>query len=70
MRQILKRQKQQELEIEGTWGGVGRRAEKPLSRVASISDKSALNWKHTWTVLRPLGPDSMISPIKEILEQE
>lgn len=70
MRQILKRQKQQELEIEGMWGGVGRRAEKPLSRVASISDKSALNWKHTRAVLRPLGPDSVISLIKEILEQE
>lgn len=62
MRQILKRQKQQELEIEGMWGGGGR-AKKPLSRVAFISDKSALNWKHKWAVLRPLGPDSTNSLI-------
>lgn len=37
---VLKRQKQQELDFEGIWKG---RAEKSLSRVAFISDRSALN---------------------------
>lgn len=61
MGQVLKTQKQQTLEMEGM--GAGGRTEKPLSGVAFTSDKSALNWKHKWAVLRPLGPDSSNSLI-------